>query len=133
MDRKRLAASLPWIVGIGFCVVEVINIALLSDSTADKNPANGHVEPMLFAPQVSTDWRYVTDGQMMFVTIALVAVLLLAGLQLTARWWARDEEPSDPTDTTDSAPAEPHASLSVRNKQATPEQAVRAPFGHRAR
>ena len=123
MDRKRLAASLPWIVGLGFCVVEVIKIALLSDSTASNEPASGHVAPMLFAPQISTDWRYVTDGQMLFIAVVTVAVLLLAGLLLTSRWWARDPAPPDPA--ADITPTEPTPPTEHRRPPA------RRSFGHR--
>jgi hypothetical protein len=96
MNRKRLAQWMPWIVGAGFCLIEAMKLAFQIQATDQKNPASGHVEPILFAPVISSDWDYITTPQMIALSCVMVAVLLLAAVMLTSKWWAR-ERPDNPT------------------------------------
>jgi uncharacterized membrane protein YfcA len=95
MDMKRLAMILPGVVGAGFCVIEVFKIVFLLDSAASPDRASGHTQPAMFAPAVSTSWRYITEGQIMTLGITISAVLLLAAFMLFAQWRGRDPRCDD--------------------------------------
>jgi hypothetical protein len=95
MDRKRLAHWMPWIVGAGFCLIQAMKLAFQFQATDEKDPASGHVEPILFAPALSRDWDYITTPQMIALSVVMVAVLALVAVMLTSRWWARDR-PENP-------------------------------------
>ena len=45
-------------------------------------------EPILFAPVISSDWDYITTPQMIALAVVMVAVMALAAVMLTSRWWA---------------------------------------------
>ena len=90
MDRKRLAQILPTVVGIGFCVIGAMKVVFQFYATDLKDPASGHVQPIRFAPVISTDWDYITTPQMIALSVVMVAVLLLAAVMVTSRWWASD-------------------------------------------
>jgi len=90
MDRKQLAKILPTVVGIGFCVIEALKIAFQFQATGKKDIASGHVEPIRFAPAISSDWDHITTPQMIALCVVMVAVMLLAAVMLTSRWWAKD-------------------------------------------
>jgi len=96
MDRKRLAQWMPWIVGAGFCLIEAMKLAFQFHATDVKDPASGHVEPIRFAPVISSDWDYITTPQMIALAVVMVAVMALAAVMLTSRWWAKDR-PETPT------------------------------------
>lgn len=91
MDRKRLAQWMPWIVGAGFCLIEAMKLAFQIQASDQKNPASGHVEPIRFAPAISADWDYITTPQMIALAVVMVAVMLLAAVMLTSKWWAKDQ------------------------------------------
>jgi hypothetical protein len=92
MDSKRLAVILPTVVGIGFCVVEAFKIVFLLDSSASPDAQSGHTQPALFAPAVSTSWRFITDTQILVLTLVTGTVLLLAVLMFVLQW--RNSTPS---------------------------------------
>jgi hypothetical protein len=102
MDAGKIAKILPVVVGIGLCVVEGLKAILLLDSARSPNPANGHTEPALFAPEVSVSWSYITHTQMLILGVATSAVLLLAALmialQVRGKWLATEntETPAPP-------------------------------------
>lgn len=110
MDRKRLAAILPWIVGAGFCLVEAMKLAFQIQATDAKDPASGHTEAFRFAPVISADWDYITEPQLIALGVVMIAVLVLGAAMATSRWWARDRvDPSADTSLEDppTAPAPP--------------------------
>lgn len=104
MDAGKIAKIMPVVVGIGFCVVEGLKATLLLDSAPAPNPANGHTEPALFAPAISTSWSYITPTQMVILSVVTGLVLLLAVLmfvlqlrgKLLAMGGAKTEPPSAP-------------------------------------
>jgi hypothetical protein len=96
MDAGKIAKILPLVVGIGLCVVEGLKAILVLDSAHAPNPASGHTEPALFAPEVSTSWSYITHTQIVILGVVTGAVLLLAVLmfvlQLRGKWLAMGGE-----------------------------------------
>src|SRR6201996_9231108 len=90
MDRKQLAQILPTVVGIGFCVIEALKIAFQFQATGKKDIASGHVEPIRFAPAISADWDYITTPQMIALCVVMMAVMALAAVMLTSRWWGEE-------------------------------------------
>ena len=74
MDAGKIAKILPLVVGIGLCVVEGLKAILVLDSARAPNPANGHTEPALFAPEVSTSWSYITHTQIVILGVVTGAV-----------------------------------------------------------
>jgi hypothetical protein len=86
MDGKRLAKILPVMVGIGFCVVEALKLVFLMDSATAPDAATGHTQPSLFAPEISTSWRYITDTQIGILTVTTIAVLVLAVVMFALQW-----------------------------------------------
>jgi hypothetical protein len=121
MDRKRLALILPSVVGAGLCLVEALKLAFQFQATDKKDIASGHVEPIRFAVVISQDWDYITTPQMIALCVVLTAVLGLAAVMLTSKWWARDEPPSDP-------PADGDAEIPPSHSPALPTPR-RHPFG----
>ena len=122
MDLKRLVKAMPWVVGIGLCVVEALKLTVLLDSANNKDTGTGHTEPFLFVPEISRDWSYITSTQMWVLGTALLVVLLLAAAMLVLNVWnkvaeARSASPEQPPDL----PAEPTP------PRATPSG--RKPFG----
>jgi hypothetical protein len=87
MDLKRVAKAMPWVVGIGLCLVEALKLLVQLDATGSKDAASGHTEPFLFAPAVSTRWSYVTDTQMWLLGVGLCVVLLLSAVMLALTVW----------------------------------------------
>jgi hypothetical protein len=90
MNRKQLAKILPTVIGIGFCLIEGMKLAFQFQATDKKDIASGNVEPIRFAPVISSDWDYITTPQMIALAVAMVAVMALAAVMLTSRWWAKD-------------------------------------------
>jgi hypothetical protein len=121
MNRKRLALILPSVVGAGLCLVEALKLAFQFQATDEKDIASGHVEPIRFAVVISQDWDYITRPQMIALCVVMTAVLGLAAVMLTAKWWARDEPPSDP-------PADAQAEIPLHRPPAKPAPR-RHPFG----
>ena len=108
MDGKGLAKILPVIVGIGFCVVEAFKLVFLMDSAAAPDAATGHTQPSLFAPEISTSWRYITDTQIGILTVTTVAALVLAVVMFALQWWHRAGGTGGPkAGSTAEPPAEP--------------------------
>jgi hypothetical protein len=103
MDRKRLAAILPWIVGAGFCLVAAMKLAFQLQATGEKDAASGHTEAIRFAPVISADWDYITEPQLIALCVVMIVVMVLAAAMATSPWWARDraedaaDTSSDPT------------------------------------
>ena len=95
MDGKKIAKILPIVVGIGFCVVEGLKAVLLLGASNAPNPASGHTEPAMFAPEISTSWSYIAHSQILILSVVTGAVLLLAvlmfALQLRGKWQAMDK------------------------------------------
>ena len=91
----QLAKILPTVVGIGFCVIEAMKVVFQLHATGTKDPASGHVEPIRFAPAISADWDYITTPQMIALSVVMVAVMALAAVMLTSKWWAKDR-PENP-------------------------------------
>jgi hypothetical protein len=87
---KRLARILPTVVGIGFCLIEAMKVAFQVHATDVKDPASGHVEAIRFAPVISSDWDYITTPQMIALSVVMVAVMLLAAVMLTSKWWGEE-------------------------------------------
>ena len=85
MNRKQLAKILPTIVGIGFCLIEGMKLAFQFQATGRKDIASGHVEPILFAPVISTDWDYITAPQMIALAMVMVAVMVWATASVVPR------------------------------------------------
>lgn len=108
MNRKQLAKILPTIVGIGFCLIEGMKLAFQFQATGRKDIASGHVEPILFAPVISSDWDYITTPQMIALAMVMVAVMALAAVMLTSRFWAKDR-PENPATEPSLAPPPPPA------------------------
>ena len=107
MDLKRLVKAMPWIVGIGLCVVEALKLTVLLDSANSKDAGTGHTEPFLFAPEISRDWSFVTGTQMWVLGTALSVVLLLAALMLVLNVWNRVVEAREAAAEPPDQPAEP--------------------------
>jgi len=103
MHRKQLAKILPTVIGIGFCVIEAMKLAFQLHATDVKDPASGHVEPIRFAPVISSDWDYITTPQMIALAMVMVAVMALAAVMLTSRFWAKDR-PENPATEPSIAP-----------------------------
>jgi hypothetical protein len=93
MNRKRLAQILPTVVGIGFCLIGAMKVVFQFSATDVKDPASGHVQPIRFAPVISSDWDYITTPQMIALSVVMVAVMLLAAVMLTSKWWVRSGAP----------------------------------------
>ena len=95
MDLKRLAKAMPWVVGIGLCVVEALKMGVQFDATSQQIAGTGHTEPFLFAPAVSDSWSYITEPQMWVLGGALTVVMLLAGFMVGLNVWNRLAETHD--------------------------------------
>ena len=126
MDLKRLAKAMPWVVGIGLCVVEAVKLGVMSDSASQQVAGTGHTEPFLFAPDVSTSWSYITEPQMWVLGGALTVVLLLAAFMVGLNVWnrmveTRDAEEEDLADRADQPAPRPFAPGTAAS--------VRRPFG----
>ena len=109
---KRLARILPTVVGIGFCLIEAMKVAFQVHATDVKDPASGHVEAIRFAPVISSDWDYITTPQMIALSVVMVAVMLLAAVMLTSKWWARDRTESPVAEPSIAPPPQPTTATS---------------------
>ena len=89
MDTKKLAKTMPWVVGVGFCAVKLVQIALIPGSSMRPDPASGRTEAVLFAPAVTTDWNYVTEPQLLILTAVTLISVLLAMFFLGLLAWNR--------------------------------------------
>src|SRR5262245_25850849 len=107
MNRKQLAKILPTAVGIGFCVIEAMKLAFQFQATDRKDIASGHVEPIRFAPVISSDWDYITTPQMIALCAVMVAVMALAAVMLTSRWWSKGQPEVPVTEPSIAPPPEP--------------------------
>jgi hypothetical protein len=89
MELKRLVKAMPWVVGVGLCLVEGLKLTFQFSAANSKIATTGHTEPFLFAPAVSRDWNYITEPQLLVLGIALTVVVLLAVLMLVLTLWSR--------------------------------------------
>jgi len=89
MKAGTLARILPTVVGIGFCVIAAVKVWAMFGATNAPDPASGHTEATLFAPVISTDWSYITHGQILILIGVTGVVLLLAGLMLGVQFYER--------------------------------------------
>jgi hypothetical protein len=103
MTAKQLARLLPWVVGLGFCVVEIFKIFFLIDSKPA--PEGDHSDAAMFAPAVSTNWRYITESQTVILIVVTSVVLLLAAAMVYVQWRSRETPETDETQTQASRPA----------------------------
>jgi hypothetical protein len=126
MTLKRLAKAMPWVVGIGLCVVEAMKLGVMFDSTTRQIAGTGHTEAFQFASAVSTNWSYITEPQMWALGGALTVVLLLAGFMVGLNVWnrmveSREAEEEDLADRADLPAPRPYGPRS--------NASVRGPFG----
>jgi hypothetical protein len=120
MDTKKLAKTMPWVVGLGFCAVKLVQIAIIPGSSMRPDPATGRTEAFMFAPAITTDWNYITEPQLLVLGAVTLLLVLLALFFVGLLAWNRvqvfrqvDAEPeleppySEPAHTVPAAPPKP--------------------------
>jgi hypothetical protein len=125
MNRQRLKVILPSIAGAALCLVEGLKLAFQFQASDKKDIATGHVEPILFAPVISSDWDYITTPQMIVLSGVMLVTIALSLAVLTQRWWQRTEPPAAPPDS-HGQPPEHLPTTAAPSRQPTP---ARHPFG----
>lgn len=89
MDTKKLAKTMPWVVGLGFCAVKLVQIAIIPGSSMRSDSATGRTEAVMFAPAVTTDWNYITEPQILVLGAVTLLSVLLALFFLGLLAWNR--------------------------------------------
>ena len=57
MDTKKLAKTTPWVVGLGFCAVKLVQVAIIPGSSMRPDPATGWTEAFMFTHALTPDWK----------------------------------------------------------------------------
>jgi|SRR6185312_15354300 len=89
MDAKKLARTMPWVVGLGFCAVKLVQIAIIPSSSMHPDPATGRTEAIMIAPVVSNSWNYITEPQLLVLGAVTLMSILLALFFIGLLAWNR--------------------------------------------
>jgi len=89
MDTRKLAKTMPWVVGLGFCAVKLVQVAIIPGSSMRPDPATGRTEAIMFAPALTTDWNYITEPQLLVLGAVTLLSLLLGLFFLGLLAWNR--------------------------------------------
>jgi hypothetical protein len=128
MDTNELAKTMPWVVGLGFCTVKLVQFAIIPGSSMRPDSATGRTEAVMFAPAVTTDWNYITEPQLLVLGAVTLLSVLLALFFVGLLAWNRvqvfrqvDAEPE----------LEPPYSEPAHSVPAAPPKRKLRAFGHR--
>ncbi|RVC80727.1 hypothetical protein EN745_12025 [Mesorhizobium sp. M4A.F.Ca.ET.022.05.2.1] len=75
--KKRLSSIMRSIALGGLVVTGLARMLILFTASPVPDPASGRTEPSLFAPEISTNWDYITPLQT-WLLIVLTATTLIA-------------------------------------------------------
>ncbi|TIX50835.1 MAG: hypothetical protein E5V33_29845, partial [Mesorhizobium sp.] len=75
--KKRLSSIMRSIALGGLVVTGLARMLILFTASPVPDPASGRTEPSLFAPEISTNWDYITPMQT-WLLIVLTATTLIA-------------------------------------------------------
>ncbi|UVK47038.1 hypothetical protein BPNPMPFG_002777 [Mesorhizobium sp. AR07] len=92
--KKRLSSILRSLVLGGLVATGVARVLILFTASPVPDPASGRTEPSLFAPEISTNWDYITPAQTWLLILLTGATLTCAVAWPIAAWLERRADAS---------------------------------------
>jgi hypothetical protein len=87
--KTRLSSPFRSMALGGLVVTAVARVLILFTASPVPDPASGRTEPSLFAPEISTDWHYITPLQTRVLILLTSATLICVVVWLIAAWRER--------------------------------------------
>lgn len=84
--KKRLSSTLRSLVLGGLVATGAARVLILLTASPVPDPASGRTEPSLFAPEISTNWDYITPAQT-WVLIVLTGTTLICVIAWPIAAW----------------------------------------------
>lgn len=87
--KTRLSPILRSMVIAGLVVCGVAKVLILLTASPVPDPASGRTEPSLFAPEISSDWDYITPWQTWVLIVLTGTVLICFVAWPVVAWFER--------------------------------------------
>lgn len=87
--KKRLSSTLRSLVVGGLVATGAARVLILLTASPVPDPASGRTEPSLFAPEISTNWDYITPAQTWVLILLTGTTLICVVAWPIAAWLER--------------------------------------------
>ncbi|MCV3207071.1 hypothetical protein OHD62_10490 [Mesorhizobium sp. YC-39] len=94
--NKRPSSILRSMVIGGLVVTALARVLIQLTASPVPDPASGRIEPVLFAPPISTDWDYITTWQTMLLIVLTSTVLICFVAWPVVAWLERRMDAAGP-------------------------------------